>query len=223
MSAGDGDAVRAHAVRWLRTVRWTLLFCLLLVAVYFLEVLVWTTAGFETFVWLFVATSDPSPGWLLAALAHSPLSRWHLATSLGQLLVFGGMAERRLPTDRYLLFLGGAGLASTAGQVASYAITGPPPWAIGSLGASGTALAVTAFAAVHSLGRRTATGRWQAETTWVWATFGVAVLFAELLFAIAGGRPSVGGAAHLTGIAVGTGYGLVRSGGPRPLRIERSR
>ncbi|WP_123532841.1 rhomboid family intramembrane serine protease [Halosimplex salinum] len=204
-----------RGLRWLRTVPATISLCLLFALVFAAEWYVWRTFGYATFVDLFVATPEPSPGWLLAPLAHLPTGYRHLASSVVQLLLFGGIVERRLGRRQYLALVAASGLATTAAQVASYVALGATGRGVGTLGASGIVLAMTALVVVDSVRYRLATGDWQGDVTWVWVLLG-SVIVAQAVFGLLSlvlGTATVGVVGHLTGVAIGLGYGLVRPTG----------
>lgn len=206
--AADGDSIPAHAVRWLRSVPATLVFCALLSLVYAVELLVWELWGFEAFAALFVAEPAPSVAWLLAPLAHSPVDPWHLPVNVVLLLAYGGMTERRLRRRPYLWFLAVAGVASTAGQVFGSAVATPAGEASGTLGASGIGLAATGFAVTASLRARAETGEWPGETTWLWVAVGAVIIARRVVLDLAIGVPNVGRYGHLWGVLFGAAYGL---------------
>jgi membrane associated rhomboid family serine protease len=225
----DADSPVAGGVRLTASIPATLAFCLVLVAVYLLELYVWESVGTAAFVALFVARQEPSVGWLLAPLSHSPFSVWHLVGSTVQVLAFGGLAEYRLPRRDYVAFLVAAGVASTGAQVAVYAAAGPSARGLGVLGASGIALGLAAFVVVDSLRYRDAADRWHGDATVVIALLAVVVLGTALLEA-ALGAPGIAVTGHLAGIGLGTTYGLARSreavlagGGPRRYARRRRR
>lgn len=200
----------ARAVRWLSTIRLTLLFCLLLWFVYAIELLVLSTADYETFVALFVARQRPSPGWLLSPLSHSPANAWHLPSNVVQLLAFGGLAERRLDGKRYVGLLAAAGVASVGAQVAVYADAGPAARGVGTLGASGIALATVGFVVVDNLRFRELTGRWRGEAADLWTLLG-GLLIGRAVLDLFVGAPGIAVVGHLTGIGLGVVCGLVRT------------
>lgn len=209
-SGADGNpdpAPLAMGVDWLRTVPATLAVCLVLVVVYAVELAVVATAGRETTTWWFVATTLPSPGWLLGPLAHAPADPTHLLGNLLLLVAFGGMTERRLGPRAYLGVLAVAAAGGTAGQLFWYGLTGEPG---GTLGASAMSLAATAFATAASLRARVATGRWTGETSWVWVLLGVSVVGRRLVLDLAVGVPAVGRFGHLWGILFGAALALSR-------------
>lgn len=199
----------ARGVRWLRTVPETLALCAVLFFVYAVELLVLATAGGDAFSYWFVAGTTPSPGWLLSPVAHSPFDPFHLVSNLALLVVFGGMAERRLSRSAYLVLLAAAGLGGVAGQLFWYAVAPATAATPGTLGASAAALAATSFAVVDSARRRRAAGRWAGETTWVWTLFGGAVLARRLVLDLAVGVPDVGRYGHLWGVLFGAACALL--------------
>ncbi|MFB6143545.1 MAG: rhomboid family intramembrane serine protease [Halorientalis sp.] len=205
----------ALGARWARSVPLTLAFCSLLAFVYGVELLVLRVAGVRALSYWFVATAEPSPGWVLAALAHTPGRPSHLLSSAALLLAFGGMTERRLPGRAYLTFLSVAGLGGTAGQVLWYAAAPSPVPVRGTLGASAVGLAATTFAAAASARTRLATGEWTGETTWVWALLGAFVAGRRLVLDLVVGVAGVGRFGHLWGILFGVAYALWHRVGER--------
>jgi membrane associated rhomboid family serine protease len=207
--AGPDSGPLALGLDWLQTVPATLAVCLVLVVVYAVELSVVAVAGRAATTWWFVATTTPSPGWVLGPLAHAPADPTHLVGNLLLVVVFGGMTERRLGSWAYLAVLAVAGLGGTGGQLAWYGLTGEPG---GTLGASAMGLAATAFATTASLRARVATGRWTGETSWVWVLLGVSVVGRRLVLDLAVGVPAVGRFGHLWGILFGTALALSRRG-----------
>ncbi|MFC7139565.1 rhomboid family intramembrane serine protease [Halosimplex aquaticum] len=201
-----------RGLRWLRTVPTAISLCLLFCLVFAAEWYVWTRVGRAAFVEFFVATRDPSVGWLLAPLAHLPTDLRHLTSSVVQLLLFGGIVERRLGRRQFLGLAVVSGVATTAAQVASYVIVGVGARPVGTLGASGIVLAMTALAVVDSLRYRLATGEWHGDATWVWVLLGGFVVGQAVfgLVTLAFGSAQVGVVGHLTGVFIGFGFGLVR-------------
>lgn len=204
-SAGDPEPL-VRGVRWLGTVPVSISLCVLLGWVYVAELLVLLVADPGTATWWFVATTS-SPGWVLGPLAHTPADPTHLLGNVVLLVVFGGMTERRLGRWPYLGVLAVSAVGGTAGQLASYALASEPG---GTLGASAMALAATAFATVAAVRTRVTTGRWDGETTWVWALLGTAVVGRRLVLDLAVGVPAVGRFGHLWGILFGVGLALAR-------------
>ena len=208
----------ARGRRWLRTVPTTLSLCALLCLVFAVEWYVWQRLGYAAFVDLFVATREPSVGWMLAPLAHLPTDVWHLGSSVVQLLLFGGLVERRLGRRRFLAIGGVSGLATTGAQVASYVLLDVSGRGVGTLGASGIVLATTAFVVVDSLRYRLVAGEWHGEVTWVWVLLGGFVVGRAIfgIVPLAMGTAQVGVVGHVTGVVLGVGTGLVRPADPVP-------
>jgi len=204
----DAGAALRGGARWLRRARLTLLFCLLLAAVYAVELSLWTSGRYATFYELFVARQDPSLGWLLAPLAHSPAQETHLVGNVAHLLMFGAVAERRLADRAYLALIAASGVASVVTQVAVYVVTAQPA-GVGTLGASGIAYALTALVVVDSLRYEEATDRWHGEGTWLWTLFGALLVGQAALEAVVG-VPGVSAVGHLVGVLVGASYALAR-------------
>jgi len=211
----DEASASSRGLAWLRSVPATLCLCALFVLVFAAEWFVWRRFGYATFVTLFIATPEPAPGWLLAPLAHLPTDPRHLVSSVVQLLLFGGVVERRLGRRRFLALAAASGLATTGAQVAWYVALGASGRVAGTLGASGVVLAMTALVVVDSVRYRVATGGWHGEFTWLWVFFGAAIA-AQAVFGLAAlvaGTAEVGVIGHLTGVVIGVGVGLVRPTG----------
>lgn len=211
-ASGDAGGRDGHSApplvqagRWLRTVPATLGLCLVLGWVYVLELATLVVADRTTAAWWFLATPSPSPGWVLAPLAHTPADPVHLLANVALLVVFGGMTERRLGARATVAVLVVAGLGGTAGQVLSYALAGETGR---TLGASGMALAATAFATAEVVRDRLATGRWAGEVGWLWALLGVAILGRRLVLDLVVGVPGVGRVGHLWGVLFGLALAL---------------
>lgn len=202
----------ARGLRWLGTVPTTVSLCVLFCLVFAAEWYVWQQFGYAAFVRLFVATPEPSVGWLVAPLAHLPTDPRHLLSSVVQLLLFGGVVERRFGRRQFLALAVVSGLTTTAAQVASYVALDATGRGVGTLGASGVVLAMTALVVVDSLRYRLATDRWHGEVTWVWVLLGAFVVGQAVLGLadLAAGTARVGVVGHLTGVVIGLGYGLVR-------------
>lgn len=207
----DGETTGGSAGSLRRSVRSllgrhgpTALLVELLVLVYVLEYWVATAVGEEAYEWLFVATIEPSPGWLLAPFAHDLGDPFHLLSSAVAIVMFGPLVEAALSRRRYVGFCLAAAYVSLGAQVATYAVGDPR----GTLGASGIAMAVIAFVAVD-VGRR-------------WAGPGAEVERAEAGFAVVGWvllvrqlerdfgvfAPAVAQSA-LVGHVAGTAFGLL--------------
>ncbi|WP_436930395.1 rhomboid family intramembrane serine protease [Halosimplex halobium] len=211
----DEASALSRGLRWLRTVPATVSLCALFVLVFAAEWYVWERFGYATFVTLFIATPQPSVGWLLAPLAHLPTDPRHLVSSIVQLLLFGGVVERRLGRRRFLALAAVSGLATTGAQVAWYVALGASGRVAGTLGASGVVLAMTALVVVDSVRYRVATGGWHGEFTPLWVLFG-AVIAGQAVFgllALVAGAAQVGVVGHLTGVVIGLGVGLARPTG----------
>jgi len=204
----DAGAALRGGARWLTRTRVTLSFCLLLVAVYAVELSLWTSGRYDTFYALFVARQEPSLGWLLAPLAHSPVQETHLVGNVAHLVLFGAVAERRLADRAYLGLIAASGVASVVTQVAVYALAALPAGA-GTLGASGVAYALTALVVVDSLRYEEATDRWHGEGTWLWTLFGV-LLIGQALVEVVVGVSGVSAVGHFVGVLVGASLGLAR-------------
>jgi membrane associated rhomboid family serine protease len=108
----------------------------------------------STTTYLFFATANPSPGWILAMFSHAGIV--HLLGNIGLLLLFGIIVERRIETRQYLTFLFTTGLITTLFQVLEYNINGITG---GMVGASGATFSVVTFALVALLRSPTDTHR----------------------------------------------------------------
>lgn len=175
----------------------------LLVFVYVVEWYVATRFGGAAYEWLFVASVEPTPGWLLAPFAHQLGHHTHLVSSVIVLLVFGQYVQQRFPGWRYAGFCLLAGYLSVGAQVSTY-LFGEVR---GTLGASGIALAMVAFVAVDVGRRHVASNggvdRWDAG----FATVGWVLLVQRFERDVGVVTPAVDGGAfvgHLAGVAVGT-------------------
>jgi len=202
----------ARGRRWLLSVPTTISLCLLLCLVFAVEWYVWQRLGYAAFVELFVATREPSVGWLLAPVSHLPTDLRHLGSSVAQLLLFGGLVERRLGRRQFLAVVVVSGFATTGAQVASYVLLNVPGRGVGTLGASGIVLAMTAFVVVDSLRYRLSVGEWHGEATWVWVLLGGFIVGQAVfgVWSLVLGTASVGVVGHVTGVVIGVGIGLVR-------------
>ena len=172
-----------------------------LVAAFAVQSVLWSVFGFRTIEFWFAATASPSPGWLLAPLAHQ--SAVHLLGNLLVLVLFGSFAEEILSErETYFLFVV-AGVAGNAAQVSSYVVAGVES---GAVGASAAVLGLVAFHAVRSL-RSVLAGGTQPFTSRYWgiAAVGVVLLLLAndlLTFSLWAGTAEY---AHLAGVLVGSG------------------
>jgi membrane associated rhomboid family serine protease len=177
----------------------------LLSAVFALELLVSGVYGVRAWAYVFLAGAEPTPGWVLAPFAHRGL--FHLLSTASVLLVYGALVETVLGRTAYFGLCVAAAYLSTAAQVVGY-VAGAP--GIGTLGASGVALALVAFLAVRTLlGGRTV--RPATDVDWVFAVSGVVVVGYILANDFVPGFAPLQGTApygHAAGIAVGIGYAL---------------
>lgn len=205
------DSVLAAGARWLATKRVTLGVIVLLAAVFAFERAILWVYGPRTWGYLFLAGSDPSPGWLLAPFAHRDFT--HLGTTAGVILVYGALVEERLPPATYLAFYVTTGYASTAAQLGTYLSGGG---GLGTLGASGAALGLVAFfSTVTALERvwdcqdREGTGR-SVETLFaVTGLVVVALVLANDFVPAVGLEPGTAPFGHLGGMLTGLFYGVV--------------
>jgi membrane associated rhomboid family serine protease len=201
----------AGGLRWLAGKRVTLGAVALLIAVFALQTLVVRVYGLGAWAWIFVAGTDPSPGWVLAPAAHRDAV--HLASTVSVWLVYGALTETVLPGHRYLLVCVLAGYGSTAAQVAGY-VAGQP--GIGTLGASGVTLGLAAYITLRTAlgGAPRAT-----EVDWVFAATGVFVVGYVLASDFLPGFAPLSGTAplgHAAGVAVGLAVALWEVGRPEP-------
>ena len=186
----------------------------LLIFVYAVEWYVATQFGTAAYEWLFVATVEPTPGWLLAPFAHQIGDPTHLVSSVIVLLVFGQYVQQRFPGWRYAGFCLLAAYFSVGAQVSTYLVGETR----GTLGASGIAMAMVAFVAVD-VGRRCleskgGVDRWEAG----FATVGWVLLLQRFERDVGVIAPAVDGGAfvgHLAGATVGTLYALWLAGRQR--------
>ena len=203
-SAEPGPSV-ADGLAWLAGKRVTLGAVALVVAVFVLQVLVSVAYGLNGWAYMFVAGTDPSPGWVLAPFSHR--SAGHLLSTLAVLVVYGALAETALSETRYFLFCLGAAYVSTAAQVASYAAGAP---GLGTLGASGVALGAVAYVTMRTLlgGRLLEPAT---EVDWVFALSGTFIVGYHLANDFLPGFTPLAGTApygHAAGIMVGMAVAL---------------
>ena len=208
-----GDPSVRDGVAWLLRKRLTLAIVGVLVAVYAAEQLVRATAGPHTWLYLFFARPDPTPGWVLAPFAH--LGPVHLLSSVLVVLVYGAMVEDLLTPRAYLALYLLAGYVAVVGQVAFYHVAGVSG---GTIGASGAGLALVGFVAVTAaLGKVPAASPMApAASALAWLGLGVvvAVLVSDFtpLFTLATGTARFG---HLGGALAG-GLSALWIRGPPP-------
>lgn len=199
-AVGDG-------LRWLSTQRVTLGAVSFLLAVFAVERIVWSLYGRFTVAYVFAASAEPSPGWVLAPFAHGTVT--HLLTSASMLVVFGALVEAEWGAlSWYRLFLAG-GYGAVAAQVLAYRLGAPGRW---TLGASGAALAMASAYAVTEGRARNRAGAWRADHHAVLAPT-AALIVASVLANDFLGLGLVSDTApygHLGGVLVGTVAGLVR-------------
>ena len=203
---GQRLSIRSAAGRHVRAVldrhTPTVVLVELLVLVYVVEWYVATRFGREAYEWLFVASVEPTPGWLLAPFAHQVGDPTHLVSSVIVLLVFGQYVQRRFPGWRYAGFCLLAGYLSVAAQVSTYLVGEVR----GTLGASGIALAMVTFVVVdvgrRHLASKGGVDRWEAG----FATVGGVLLVQRFERDVGMVTPAVDGGAfvgHLAGATVG--------------------
>jgi membrane associated rhomboid family serine protease len=194
-------------LRWLATKRVTLGVVALLLVVFGFELVVLAAYGIAGWQYIFLASLDPSPGWVMAPFAHRTVT--HLLTTLVVIVLYGALVESWLADSTVFAFYVLAGYASTAAQLLAY-LGGAP--GVGTLGASGAALGLVTLYVVRMVGRAV----WAPDT--VTAVDGVFTGSGGLIVAmvlandfvpgivVAGGTAPLG---HLGGMLAGVGYGLV--------------
>jgi membrane associated rhomboid family serine protease len=192
--------------RWLADKRVTLGVIALLLAVFAFEYVVLTAYGVAGWQYIFLASLDPTPGWVMAPFAHRTIT--HLLTTLVVIVVYGALVEAWLSDSAVLAFYVFAGYASTVAQLLAYASGAP---GIGTLGASGAGLGLVTLYAVRTTGRAV----WRPDTvTAVDGVFtGSGLIIVSLVLAndflpgvvFASGTAPLG---HVGGMIAGVGYGL---------------
>jgi membrane associated rhomboid family serine protease len=200
----DRSGVGSRLARWRRTHPATTTLVAVLVAAFAVESVIWWLFGFSTVAFWFAATPRPSPGWLLAPLAHQSVG--HLLGNLLVLVLFGSFAEEVLTEVETYFTFAVAGLAGNAAQVSSYVVTGVES---GAVGASAAVLGLVAFHAVRSLrGLRARTDQPFASRYWgIAGGCVVALLLANDLLNVSLWTGSAE-YAHLAGVVVGAGGAL---------------
>ena len=205
MSTADAP-IRA-GVRWLTTKRVTLGVAALLLAVFVFELIVLFAAGVTVWQYVFLATLEPTPGWVMAPFAHRTIA--HLLSTLCVVVCYGALVEAWLSDSAVFAFYVAAGYVSTAGQLAAYlgGVSG-----LGTLGASGAALGLVALYVVCMTGR----ALWAPETVTtvdgVFTGLGLVIVAIVLANDLLPGIVLTTGTAtfgHVGGIVAGVGYGLV--------------
>lgn len=165
----------------------------------------------ETLTWLFVATAEPSPAWVLAPLLHANLR--HLTANVGQLLFFGVVVERQLSVGEYLGFLVLTGVVTILLQVVQYLVQGVEG---GIVGASGATMAVMGFSVAHVglyyLGRVEKPPTYLARK----GLFPAGLVWAvgQLISDFYPGwtlTADASGIAHLSGLLLGAGYAVLKA------------
>ena len=146
--AEDGrvDDVRTRFRAWRAARPATTTLVAVLAAAFVVESLVWWLFGFPTMAFWFAASATPSPGWVLAPLAHQSVG--HLLGNLLFLVVFGSLAEADLSAPTWYWLFATSALAGTAAQVWSYLLTGVEG---GAVGASAGVVALASFVAVRTV------------------------------------------------------------------------
>lgn len=208
MDATDDAPARA-GLRWLATKRVTLGVIALLVVVFVFELVVWWTLGPASWQYIFLAASQPSPGWVMAPFAHRSIS--HLVTTVSVIVIYGGLVEERLPAATYFGFYVLAGYASTLAQLVEYA-TGLA--GLGTLGASGAALGLVTFFATTTAGRYLRDPTTVSAIEQVFAATAVVIVGLILTNDFAPAIEFASGTApfgHAGGIVTGLVYGVVHT------------
>jgi membrane associated rhomboid family serine protease len=144
--AVDATGVRGRLATWRATRPATFTLVAVLAATFAVESLVWWLFGFPTMAFWFAASATPSPGWLLAPLAHQSLG--HLLGNLLFLVVFGSLAEADLSAPTWYWLFGTSAVAGTAAQVWSYLLAGVEG---GAVGASAGVVALVSYVAVRTV------------------------------------------------------------------------
>jgi membrane associated rhomboid family serine protease len=144
--AVDAVGVRGRLATWRATRPATTTLVAVLAAAFAVESLVWWLFGFPTMAFWFAASATPSPGWLLAPLAHQSLG--HLLGNLLFLVVFGSLAEADLSAPTWYWLFGTSAVAGTAAQVWSYLLAGVEG---GAVGASAGVVALVSYVAVRTV------------------------------------------------------------------------
>ncbi|WP_058366375.1 rhomboid family intramembrane serine protease [Haloparvum sedimenti] len=101
--------------------------------------------GGESHVFWFLATADPSPGWLLAPFAHA--SPGHAATNAALTVLFGGLVVSLAGRRTFLGLFAVASSLAIGGSVVLYNLG---PLAGGAAGASAAGFAFVGYVAVRS-------------------------------------------------------------------------
>jgi membrane associated rhomboid family serine protease len=208
MGATD-DPTLAAGVRWLAAKRVTLGVVAVLLVVFGFELLVLYTMGAGSWQYLFLASGDPSPGWVMAPFSHRDLG--HLATTAVVVVVYGALLEARLPAVDYVAFYVAAGYASTVAQLGEF-VGGAP--GLGTLGASGAALGLVTLFTTTTFA---ASARGDADPSDVEVVFAVTGTVVVALLLANDFLPGVEFAAgtapygHAGGMLAGVLYGLRRA------------
>ena len=162
----------------------------------------------STATYWFIARATPSPGWILAMFSHVGLT--HLLANTGQLLLFGGIVERRLTTQQYLTVLLTAGLSTTFVQVVEYNINGITG---GMVGASGATFSVVTFGLVALLKSSNGNPLTTASATDLGLVFAaLTILIGQLLNDFTpylSFSQQASGVAHLSGMILGATVALL--------------
>jgi membrane associated rhomboid family serine protease len=193
--------IAGHLSHWRDTHPATSTLSAVLVAAFAVESVVWWLFGYPAIDFWFSASASPSPGWLLAPLAHSSLA--HLGGNLLFLLVYGSLAEADLSVPTWYWLFAVSALAGTAAQVWSYLLTGVEG---GAVGASAGVVALVSFVGVRTALAGPDERSTAAYLLGVAGGVGMLALIAnDFLLTSGSGSAEF---AHLLGVAVGTLAGL---------------
>jgi membrane associated rhomboid family serine protease len=207
MGAAD-DPTLAAGVRWLAARRVTLGVVAVLLVVFLFQVFVLRTLGAASWQYLFLASGEPSPGWVMAPFSHRDLG--HLLTTAVVVLVYGALLEGRLPVADYVAFYVAAGYASTVAQLGGFA---GGTAGLGTLGASGAALGLVTLFTTTTLADRVRTGVRPTDVEVLFAATGTVIVALLLTNDFVPGVEFAAGTApygHAGGMLAGITYGLVR-------------
>ena len=208
MAATDSAPAR-DGLRWLATKRVTLGVIALLLGVFVFELVVWWLLGPMSWQYIFLAHSQPSPGWVMAPFSHRSIS--HLVTTLSVIVVYGGLVEERLPPPTYFAFYVLAGYASTVAQLFEY-LNGLP--GLGTLGASGAALGLVTFFSTTTAARYLRAPHRVPVVHRLFAVTGAVIVVLIVTNDFVPGivfRPGTAPLGHAGGMAAGVVYGVVRA------------
>lgn len=198
-SRGGRDKLAA-VERRLRQFPGTVVLTIGLVGTFLLQIGVALSVGPDVVTWVFAAGPDPSPGWILAPLAHQ--GPQHLLFNLLIVLGYGLVVETLIGTRRQLGIFVGAGWVATAVMVITSRLTA---FAGPAAGASGSAFAFVAFVTTITLVR--ADRQQVGHPIHVLGIAGIAILGIQLGtdLLVTGGTVWL---AHVAGAVMGVAIGL---------------